>query len=645
MRKKLLLTGILIIVGQIACTFRGGRQKTFDFKGFPFERLSLEEKYPQAGAIILLDEAEVNLYKTGDLHSSRMERHMVVKILNRKGYGYANIVIPFASETVISDIEAKTVLPDGTIIPLKQKNIFETDLFPSSLMYADLKAKRFTMPGIVPGCIVEYRWTQTVKNFTYWTKWYFQHTEPVKLSRYTVRCPSRWEIEWKTYGSDKVRMFKEDYPEGFKAVREWEIRDIPPFIPEDGMPPGSNVMANITFSPVHVKKWSDISAWYNRLAADAEKPGAAVKKKVARLIAEEDTGREKARKILRFVRDSIRYVAIEIGIGGFRPHEATEVLRVRYGDCKDMATLMVAMGKAAGVNIRPVLLSTWGHGETDTFLVSHSWFNHAIVVLKDDADSLIFMDPTHKKTAFGDLPWNDRNRLAMIIDADGSECFVTTPASGPDDNTESAFWDIHADSEGNIYGSLTLSYKGAQAASVRYTEELIHPISLKTYLAKKLLQYRPALTVDSVYVINDNNYGLPLKIVAMFRSAFGVKPPAEGLLWRVGDFGGPKWYLYFGEDERKYDVNIGYPLREDYKVKITYPAEMEVKFLPASDTLKSPFGMAALTAEKIGDGEIGYAGTFILDSIKVKKENYADFKRFLNEAVLLYDRIIGIGSR
>ena len=42
-------------------------------------------------------------------------------------------------------------------------------------------------------------------------------------------------------------------------------------------------------------------------------------------------------------------MAIEIGIGGYQPHYFQDILKNRYGDCKDKATLLSAMLKEIGL--------------------------------------------------------------------------------------------------------------------------------------------------------------------------------------------------------------------------------------------------------------------------------------------------------
>ena len=90
-----------------------------------------------------------------------------------------------------------------------------------------------------------------------------------------------------------------------------------------------------------------------------------IKQKVAELTASTPSSIGKIRALANFVQDDVRYVAIELGIGGYQPHPASEVFSHRYGDCKDKATLLSTMLKEIGVESYYVIINTYariGHG-------------------------------------------------------------------------------------------------------------------------------------------------------------------------------------------------------------------------------------------------------------------------------------------
>ena len=77
---------------------------------------------------------------------------------------------------------------------------------------------------------------------------------------------------------------------------------------------------------------------------------------------------------------NIRYVGIEIGIGGLQPHTAEDVFRNRYGDCKDKATLLRAMLESVGIHSTWVLVDT-RRGFVDPKIPSVDG-NHAIAAIE-----------------------------------------------------------------------------------------------------------------------------------------------------------------------------------------------------------------------------------------------------------------------
>ena len=65
--------------------------------------------------------------------------------------------------------------------------------------------------------------------------------------------------------------------------------------------------------------------WYGNLTTGPARCQPEIKQKVAELTAGTADPLDKMRALARFVQHDIRYVAIELGIGGFQPHPAADV--------------------------------------------------------------------------------------------------------------------------------------------------------------------------------------------------------------------------------------------------------------------------------------------------------------------------------
>jgi transglutaminase-like putative cysteine protease len=85
--------------------------------------------------------------------------------------------------------------------------------------------------------------------------------------------------------------------------------------------------------------------------------------------------------LANFVQRDIRYVAIELGIGGWQPHPAPAVFSHRYGDCKDKATLLRSMLREIGIDSYHVVIYT-ERGAVTPQTPAHHGFNHAIIAVK-----------------------------------------------------------------------------------------------------------------------------------------------------------------------------------------------------------------------------------------------------------------------
>ncbi|MEJ2051724.1 MAG: DUF3857 domain-containing protein, partial [Calditrichota bacterium] len=158
----------LMFITLFSCAHESAWQSRVEWEDLNLQDVPGQQEFPDASAIVLLDEGSMKLTDGSDINFSTFEKHRVVKILNSSGRQYANIVIPYNPSSDIDYIQARTISPDGKITVLDQDDIYDVTLFPNFIFYSDQRAKRFTMPAVEDGSIIEYRYQLTVWNLTYW---------------------------------------------------------------------------------------------------------------------------------------------------------------------------------------------------------------------------------------------------------------------------------------------------------------------------------------------------------------------------------------------------------------------------------------------------------------------------------------------
>ena len=102
----------------------------------------------------------------------------------------------------------------------------------------------------------------------------------------------------------------------------------------------------------------------------------------------------------------VRYTGIEFGEAAIVPHDPAETLAKKYGDCKDKATLLVAMLRAAGIPANVALLSVESRIDVPADLPGMGMFDHAIVYVP--GKNPLWIDATDRYAQLGQIPWATR---------------------------------------------------------------------------------------------------------------------------------------------------------------------------------------------------------------------------------------------
>jgi hypothetical protein len=432
----------------------------------------------EANAVILYDEQANEVKENGEVEVTYRRAYLILRPDGRKE---GTLVVPFDSQTKITSIRGWCLPKTGKEYEVKDKDAAETGL--GEDFYSDLRHKVLEIPAAVPGNVVGYEYRQKSRPYILQDEWWFQSDLPVRLSRFTVNLPPNWKFRayWMNYPKQSPKS------ESSSEI-EWEVENIPAIHEEQDMPAWRAVAGRmgVTYTPpegfaaLGPVDWPEIGKWYDGLSANAIQSTPEISAKGKELTASSTTWVEKARAVTAFVQSQVRYVAIEIGIGGYQPHSAADIYKHKYGDCKDKATLLRVMLHEVGIESYYALAQV-DRGVVNPDFASAISFNHAIVGIRvpdgqtvdtlslvDDPKlgKLVFFDPTSSYTPFGYLPAELQDNYVLVSTPQGGQ-LVHLPLGPPSSNRILRTAKLELSPDGTLQGSVDETRFGDEAETER----------------------------------------------------------------------------------------------------------------------------------------------------------------------------------
>ncbi len=200
--------------------------------------------------------------------------------------------------------------------------------------------------------------------------------------------------------------------------------------------------------PAALQSWEEAGVSYHTLFDNGEKPETEIASQVETLATGQSDAFSKIEALYTYVSRQIRYVAIEIGVGGYQPHLPADVYKNKYGDCKDKASLLISMLNKIGMRGYPALVGTRGDVEADPKAPTLATFDHMIVALPipanlrpavekfpayDSRNNILWIDPTSETDPLGQLPEMDQGVFALIAYPDRGD-LQRIPQAPPEQN-------------------------------------------------------------------------------------------------------------------------------------------------------------------------------------------------------------------
>jgi hypothetical protein len=302
----------------------------------------------------------------------------------------------------------------------------------SAPVFTDEKVRRISLGGVATGGIVDVSYTvETFKPLLagdFNVGWSVHNARPTLHSRLLVDLPSGVTPRIK---ERNLSFARRETTAGGRHVYEWATHDVPKVEPEPFAADSNGVFMGIRMGGTTT--WPQIAGWYAGLSRERYVLTPAIEAKLAEVVKDARTLDDSLRAVHRWVAQDFRYVSLSLGIGGYQPRLPAQVWETQYGDCKDKATLFVALARRMGVTAFPVLLSSGGG--VDRTMPSVNAFDHMIAAIRRPGEKdYTYLDLTADLTPFGSVPSGYQGEFGLVVHPDGTGEEITFPQDPPSAN-------------------------------------------------------------------------------------------------------------------------------------------------------------------------------------------------------------------
>jgi hypothetical protein len=204
--------------------------------------------------------------------------------------------------------------------------------------------------------------------------------------------------------------------------REIELTDtdLRALTPPSDAPPRFGFQRELLVSDF--RDWAEVSALMDPLYVTASQlaPDSALRAEIERIATEHTDVRGRTLAALKLVQDNVRYVALTMGDGNYVPASADETWRRRFGDCKAMTALLLALLRELDVPAEASLVSSArGDGLNDR-LPMLAAFDHVLVRVNVDGTTYLIDGTRQGDRTLEDAPV-DAYKWTLPIRPTGSD--------------------------------------------------------------------------------------------------------------------------------------------------------------------------------------------------------------------------------
>ncbi len=526
-----------------------------------------------------------------DINTAKYEVHEVVTVLNEAGNRYLGFNYHSSKFRYLDEAEIKVYDALG----IKKASYSKKDM--ASVNYGDglvPEGKMTYMSVNAPSYPITIEKNYTVKYnglFNYPGNYFQPPYHSIEKAIFEVEAPVDLLFRYKLFNCSYQPQITKT---GDKELYHWELKNLTAYKSEKKAGASENYVPQVVLAPNKFQledyegdmtSWKNFGEWLNKLYTKTNELKEDRKQFYRGLVKNAATDKEKAKILYSYLQNNMRYVSIQLGIGGWRPFPAGFVDDKKYGDCKALSNYLKSALDAVGVpsNLVIIYRDYEANKLDEKFPVND--FNHAILCIPQSKDS-IWLECTSNYLPFAELDETTLNRKALMVCSNGG-VLVNTPMSNYKNNTVNFYTEINVNEEGGAAVNVVYKSSGEERSNLLNGFHDLKDDDKRKGFIRYTEWRQPDLFDLTVSDKTANPYIVTGKMeyenIASFKA--GSKLFLE-----------PRLYHFFDEDipetnNRKYDYFFDYPYQQTDTTIYKMPAGYTAENLPKDKSIQLPFAV------------------------------------------------------
>lgn len=519
--------------------------------------------------------------------------------------------------------------------------------------------KKFTMPNVKVGSIIEYKYTIKSPYFSNLQDWKFQDVIPIDYSEYKTIIPEYFSYNFFSRGSVKLNITKETkfrtidilddtrYSQRAGATRQADrvslsenittidAKNVPAFITEEYSNNLENYLSSIQYQlaskqypnemiKMYSETWEDVSKNINdnyNFGEELKKDNYFENDYVELISGKNLSSEAKINSIYNFVKNHYKWnendgIYTDVGV--------TKAYKDKIGNVAEINLTLIAMLRKAGLNANPIILTT--RNRPINLYPSTTAFNYVICGLEID-EKLIFLDATDKFLKPGLLPNRALNYIGRLIRQNSTSTEIDLSPTTYSKKSVMIFATVDNQLiKGNIKESITEN----RAFNFRVKNNSI----LENTYIENIEKSMPGFEISEYKIENKTNAEEQLNEDYYFTAENEIEVINEKIFFKP--------LLFFALDEnpfkqvtREYPIDFKFPTSDNYTITYNLPAGYVVESLPEKINIVTEDNLASFSF-LTGDlgNKVQIVSSFKINTSLISSDYYESIKAFFNQVYL-----------